>query len=154
MNFQHEAAVFLGCGEGGPLKGSSEPRGPDEVSPPAARFLDGLAAAKERFRQISQVPVSDDPEDVDYRDLLLEYKEIQKQLDNIKKEEEKAVKIWEGISSGEDASAHALRDVTMAGVSCVSESRTVRHTLIATRQRSKLKLKRAASCSYEQTVRL
>ena len=57
-------------------------------------------SARERLRQISQAPITDDPEDVDYIDLLLEYKEIQKQLDNIKKEEEKTALFLADINSG------------------------------------------------------
>lgn len=63
-------------------------------------FLTDFFSASERLRQISQAPITDDPEDVDYIDLLLEYKEIQKQLDNIKKEEEKTALFLADINSG------------------------------------------------------
>ena len=64
-------------------------------------FLTDFFSASERLRQISQAPITDDPEDVDYIDLLLEYKEIQKQLDNIKKEEEKTALFLADINSGD-----------------------------------------------------
>ena len=63
-------------------------------------FLTDFFSASERLRQISQAPITDDPEDVDYIDLLLEYKEIQKQLDNVKKEEEKTALFLADINSG------------------------------------------------------